>query len=141
MIIDKYLETHKEQYNYCEVVIFPDGTIEDARPSHCEMLLKITGEDREIIYDKMPINAGPVAWLVDYTNCCSIWYNMGMLPENVTKEQENTIEILKKAGQISKEFVATKPLEMKICGINKLKSNQNEKNEEIRKYSYDEYEK
>lgn len=128
MKIEEYLETHKDQYNYCEAVIFPDGSIEDARPSHCEMLLKITGEDRFVMYDKMPINAGPVAWLVDYTNCCSIWFQMGMLPENLTKEQENTIKILKNAGQLSKDFEAVKNHEMKICALQQEIVNCNDKN-------------
>lgn len=134
MDVKKYLETHKDQYNYCEAVVFPDGTVEDARPSHTEMLLRITGEDREVIYEKMPMSAGPVAWLVDYTNCCSIWYNFGMLPENMTDAQEETIKILKDAGQLSRDFVATKNFEMRVCALNNEFATADEKRvEEIKK--------
>lgn len=119
MTIEKYLKTHKDQHAYCEAIIFPDGTIEDAIPSHLEKLIKITGEERDVICEKMLMNAGPVAWLVDYTNCCSIWYNFGMLPENLSKEQEETIRKLKEAGQLSNDFVAIKNYEMRICSIHK----------------------
>lgn len=133
MTIEEYLKTHKEQYAYCEAIIFPDGTIEDAIPSHLEKLIKITGEDRDTICKKMPMSAGPVAWLVDYTGCCSVWYKFGMLAENITPEQENTITMLKEAGQLSKDFVAIKNYEMRICSIHEEISscNNNERIQEL----------
>lgn len=129
MDIKEYINTHKDYINYCEAIIYPDGSIEDAIPSHTEKLIEITKEDRDILCDKMPIEAGPVAWLVDYTNCCSVWYNMGMLPENLTKEQEYTIEKLKEHGILSSDFVATKNFEMRICNFHKIMLTSNDENE------------
>lgn len=68
------IELHKQKFiNYMEAVILPSGEIQYAIPSHLEKLLAITGEDREVIYEKMPIWASPIQWLCEYTGCISVW--------------------------------------------------------------------
>lgn len=118
MKVEDFILENKDTYNYCEAIIFPDGQIEYANPSHTYKLIDITGKSFDEISDLMPVSAGPVAWLVDYTNCVAVWYEFGMLPENATMAQEETIEKLRDAGLISKDFVATKNFEMKICDMN-----------------------
>lgn len=118
MNIENFIDENKETYNYCEAIIFPNGEIDYANPSHTYRLLRETGKSMDEISEIMPISAGPVAWLVDYTNCVAVWYNFGMLPENCTDAQEETIERLREAGLISKGFVATKNFEMKVCDMN-----------------------
>ena len=117
MNVQDYINQHTD-INYCEAIIYPDGSIEDARPSHLEKLIQISNKPREILIQEMPISAGPVDWLVDYNNCCSIWFEMGKLPENVTDEQIDTIKVLKGHGIISKYFKATQSFEKKICEAN-----------------------
>ena len=48
--------------NYCEVIIHPDGTIEEARPSHLESLIRYMNLPREVIYELMPISDSPISW-------------------------------------------------------------------------------
>lgn len=136
MDINEYLETHKDQYNYCETIIYPDGTIEDAHPSHTEKLISIACNQnslkREELYELLPISAGPAEWLVDYTNCCAIWYGFGMLPENITKQQFDTINKLKEAGQIYHDFKMEQKFELKICQLHdKMADATHEEFEEI----------
>ncbi len=93
MDIDDFIENHTH-INYCEAIIHPDGSIEYARPSHVETLIRITGEDREVIYKKMPITASPIFWLIDYTRYISVWYDGYVKPDTCTKEQEESIKKL-----------------------------------------------
>ena len=119
MKVEEYIKEHKGIQCYCEAIIYQNGEIEDATPSHTYKLINISGKSQDELNEMMPLEAVPVAWLVDYTNCVSIWYEFGMLPENLTEEQENTIDILIKEGIVSPDFVATKNYEMKICSLNK----------------------
>lgn len=93
--IEDYLMIHtREEYsNYCEAIIFPDGKIMDAIPCHLDALVKASKESKEAINLKMPMAAAPLDWLVDYTECVAIWYNI-MVYHEITKEQLKTIHIL-----------------------------------------------
>lgn len=91
--IDTFIKEH-HHINYCECIIHKDGLIEYAVPSHVEMLIKITGEDRDVIYYKMPIDASPIIWLIEYTGCIAIYTNAYLKPKISTKEQEFTLQKL-----------------------------------------------
>ncbi len=122
MTINDYIINHKE-HCYCEAVIYPNGDIEDAHPSHTYKLVEITGKEMDEINEMMPLNAGPVYWLVDYTGCVSVWYEFGLLPENVTDMQRESIEKLINNGILSPDFHAEQNFELKKCGINKIEQN------------------
>lgn len=77
--IDKFIKEHKHLY-YCEAIIYPNGDITYAVPSHQEALISITGKDRSYLMDIMPISAAPTQWLIDYTGCISVWYEGFMMP-------------------------------------------------------------
>lgn len=77
--IEEFIANHKH-INYCEAIIYPDGLITYAVPSHQESLIKISNLSREELLDLMPNTAGCVEWLLDYTNCISVWYEGYMLP-------------------------------------------------------------
>lgn len=142
MKIDKYIEEHnkKKIVGYCEAIIFPNGDIEDAIPSHTYKLIAISGKSQDEISEIMPMEAGPVAWLVDYTNCVSVWYDFGMLPENLTQEQEKTLQKLIDNGVISYDFKAVKNFEMKICNLNKnMREAENEEEFKIAKKEFDDF--
>lgn len=101
--VDTFIQKHDHIY-YCEAVINKDGEICYVRPSHVETLLKITGESRKEIYDKMTIADAPINWLTDYTGCIPVWYKGYITPKSgMTEKQRITIEKLKKHGVISKD--------------------------------------
>ena len=87
--------------NYCEIIIHPDGTIEEARPSHIESLIRYIGLPREVIYELMPISDSPISWLVRKTECVAVWYEHQLLPfEEITKAQQYVLKELSNANKI-----------------------------------------
>ena len=105
--------------NYCEAIIFPNGDIEYATPSHIEALLKIINEPRVDIQKKMPMDASPINWLVDYTNCVALWYDFALLPEQYNSNQEKSIYELIKSNVLHKDFVGYMRKEISILNRNK----------------------
>ena len=74
------IEIHKAQFkNYLEVVIFEDGTIEYAVPSHQEKLILLgmekTGLSREEFYNSCPREywLDVIAWLNKVTGAIAVW--------------------------------------------------------------------
>lgn len=101
------IEQHKKHYfNYLEVVIFPDGHIEYATPSHQEKLITICMEElgisRQELMDRCPKEYyfDFMVWLCNVSHCVSVWDRYIVKSDTVplTKEQRATIEILKKEG-------------------------------------------
>ena len=134
-VID-YINNHQD-VNYCEAIIFPDGSVEDAIPSHTEKLISISNVPREVLCELMPMSAAPVAWLVDYNNCCSVWFDTGYLPENVTDEQMNTISLLIKEGILSANFKAVKLYEKSICELHQTMAKCSQEEFEVNKEKLD----
>lgn len=87
--------------NYCEVIIYPDGTIEEARPSHTESLMRYMALPRDIIYEMIPISDSPISWLVRKSECVAVWYEHQLLPfEGITKAQGYVLKELATANKI-----------------------------------------
>jgi len=98
------IELHKQTFiNYLEVVIFPDGHIEYAIPSHQEKLIQVCQDKlgvsryqlermcpKEYYFDFL-------VWLCNMSGCVSVWneYLVKSDTDPLTKEQEDTIELLK----------------------------------------------
>lgn len=101
--VEEFIKEYKSKWIcYCEIIILSDGNIVLACPSHTECLLKLTGEKREVIDEKMPIYASPVEWYVDYLSVVSVWYNYQILSKNFTMEQIQTLEKLEECELIKK---------------------------------------
>ena len=87
--------------NYCEIIIHPDGTIEEARPSHIESLIRYIGLPREVINEMMPISDSPISWLVRKTECVAVWYEHQLLPfKGITKSQGYVLKELASSNKI-----------------------------------------
>lgn len=83
------IEKHKQTFiNYLEVVILSNGEIQYAVPSHMEKMIVIIGEPREKLIEKMPITASPLEWLIEKSNCISVW--SGFYKGNPKTEQQKT---------------------------------------------------
>ena len=118
MTVTEFIKQHN-YINYCEAIIFPDGTIEYANPSHVEKLSKITNEPREELANKIPIEAGIVAWLADYTGCVVLWYDFCYLPETFNTAQAFTIAELLKEKIIANPYIGHQLREKAIIERNK----------------------
>lgn len=99
---DDFINNH-EHINYCEAIIHRDGEIEYAIPSHTEKLIKITGENRDVIYEKMPVTASPILWLVDYTGCIALYTDFYYAPEKCTLKQRLSLKKLIDNGLVKND--------------------------------------
>lgn len=98
------IKQHKAHFiDYLEVVVFPDGHIEYATPSHQEKLIKVACDlnnwtrnqlnkecPEEYYFDFM-------TWLCNITGCIALWCEYAVLPEDksiITSAQKNSIQEL-----------------------------------------------
>lgn len=111
MNVKNYIKQHNH-YGYCEAIIYPNGDIEDAIPSHTYKLMAITHKSRKELNELIPDRASPLDWLLGYTGCIAIWYNFFRYDGFVNDKQYNTIQELvnhdivcdKIAGYYTDEF-------------------------------------
>lgn len=105
------IEKHKKTYiNYLEVVIFPDGTIEYAVPSHQEKLIavccKMFDVDRDGLGQMCPKEYyfDFMTWLCKVSHCVSVWNKYVVKPDIMTKEQKEALLKLKLEGLYTGEL-------------------------------------
>ena len=101
------IEQHKKHYvNYLEVVIFPDGHIEYAVPSHQEKLIAVCREklhiSRNELNDMCPEEyyCDFMTWLCTISECVSVWNNFIVHSDTIpmTDRQKQSLQKLKDAG-------------------------------------------
>jgi len=101
------LTEHLKRYvNYTEVVIFPDGHIEYAIPSHQEKLISILcnieHKSRQQVIDETPPEYyfDWLNYLLNKTGCISVWFDFIIIPKQMTDAQNDTIINLIQAGAV-----------------------------------------
>lgn len=107
------IEKHKQTYiHYLEVVMFPDGHIEYAVPSHQEKLIAIACDklqvSRETLFSMCPKDYyfDVLVWLCNLTGCVSIWTNGITKSDKIplTMEQEQMLLTLKDNGLLEGDY-------------------------------------
>lgn len=101
---DEFITQHNH-INYCEAIIRKDGLIEYAIPSHTEALLRMTGEPKVVIYDKMSIYDSPIHWLISYTGHMPVWTQGYGNPPYPTPEQIETLSKLIAHGLVANRII------------------------------------
>lgn len=91
----EFIRDH-DYVNYCEALIFRDGTIEYAKWGHVNEMVNNSGFTSDQIYKMMPVTASPIHWLPEFTGIVPIWYDMLIVPSSITEAQRNTINELKR---------------------------------------------
>lgn len=120
MKIDDFINYAKEKYQYyCDVLILKNGDVVDVKFGHTNTLIKLSGKSENEIWSEMPLSAGPLAWLVDYTNIVAVDYEVILIPEITTIEQNNTILKLYKNKLIAKKCKVLQLLEKKRLDMEK----------------------
>lgn len=107
MKVEQYIPLHNTEYTgYCEALLFEDGEIKDAVPSHMEALINAVCEHDGITRDKLdsmiPASASVVHWIVEHSNIIAIWYNNAIV-HTITNAQMDSLRLLQENGCISKE--------------------------------------
>lgn len=100
----KYIEEHKDDYEYTEAIIAPNGQIQYAKIGHQNELAKIANVPYNTLWDMVPLNANAISWLVEYTGYISVWPDFAYLPLVYTKEQIQTLSVLQRANLIKKKY-------------------------------------
>lgn len=102
---------------YCEIIITPEGDIHYANPSHIYKLIALTGESENEINNKMPTSASPIHWLVEYTECCAVWYDYLIMPFNYTETQVSVIKELMKNNILASHLIGRVTQEKTKCEL------------------------
>lgn len=89
--IDDFIENHSF-INYCEAIIFPDGDVSYACPSHQNAILNFLNLSIKEAMDIIPICASPIHWLVDKSGCIAVWTNGYMEPNGEELYYRDEIE-------------------------------------------------
>lgn len=107
MVFD-YDSHNKNFINYLEVIIFKDGHIEYAVPSHQMKLIDIYCKENSISYNELldiiPIEEDVLYWLIYNTGCVSVWYDFAISSVNITKNQKETLKMLSAKKCINKNY-------------------------------------
>lgn len=94
--LEKLLKSGEVDYDF-EAIIYPNGEIAYARPSHIEAMIAYSKvPKRKIEFEYMPISASPIKWLTGFTNCIPVWGAGFYETYNMTFEQKEMINELVK---------------------------------------------
>ena len=111
------LQSHKETYVcYLEAIMFPDGHVEYAVPSHQEKLIRICCKTLHVTRAELADMCPPtyyadfLHWLCNTSNCISLWTDFYVAPQQgVSDRQKLALQDLKTAevyyGKILKEHL------------------------------------
>lgn len=100
------IEQHSEHYpHYLEVIMYQDGTVEYAVPSHQEKLIQIACDmldvSRTKLFDMCPQEyyCDVITWLCNITGCISVWTNFYMKSDknDLSVAQEEMLRKLQRA--------------------------------------------
>ena len=102
---EEFLKNYKH-ICYFECIMYPDGTLEEAVPSHMYKMCEIYDNTKSImkISEEIPIYLSPLTFMLRKTECCALWYNSIMIDERyqkLTEMQRKNINILREKGYIS----------------------------------------
>lgn len=101
------MEQHKKHYiHYLEVILFPDGHIEYAVPSHQEKLIAICCEQlrvsRDTLFEMCPQEyyCDVIVWMCNISGCVSVWTD-GIMKSDcnpLTNAQWTALQKMKEIG-------------------------------------------
>lgn len=101
------IEQHTQNFvDYLEVVVFPDGHIEYAVPSHQEKLIAVCMKELGLTRDELNKRCPKeyyfdfMTWLCNVSHCVSVWNEYIVTSDIVplTIEQRKTLQELIKCG-------------------------------------------
>lgn len=86
------IQKHKETYHYYfEALIFPDGHVEYAVPSHQELLIKKGCEKYNLSREKLMKFIPDCESLINDLSVIFCWYDAIRTPRSITREQIETL--------------------------------------------------
>ena len=107
--VEDFIKQHNH-IQYCEAILYPDGTISYVKPSHTETLIRATGMTHKEVYEEMPVTANVMSWLLDKTRCIAIYYDGYIEPPNkkITLAQKIALKKLIESDIVSFKYLNDK---------------------------------
>ena len=108
--VEDFIKQHNH-IQYCEAILYPDGTISYVKPSHTETLIRATGMKHKEVYEEMPVTTPSVMlWLLDKTRCVAIYYDGYVEPPNkkITLAQKIALKKLTESDIVSFKYLHDK---------------------------------
>ena len=108
--VEDFIKQHNH-IQYCEAILYPDGTISYVKPSHTETLIRATGMTHKEVYEEMPVTTPNVmSWLLDKTRCVAIYYDGYVEPPNkkITLAQKIALKKLTESDIVSFKYLHDK---------------------------------
>lgn len=108
--VEDFIKQHNH-IQYCEAILYPDGTISYVKPSHTETLIRATGMTHKEVYEEMPVTTpGVMSWLLDKTRCVAIYYDGYIEPPNkkITLAQKIALKKLTESDIVSFKYLHDK---------------------------------
>ena len=100
--INDFIEFHNAHHvYYCEIIIHPNGDAEYCIPSHQEKLLQVCKMTKEEFGKRIFSCDEIMIELCNESKCIAVWYNLYVNPNKITKEQYESLKLLKDKGCIS----------------------------------------
>lgn len=114
--IREYIESTKDEINYCEACIYPDGSTFNCVPSHIYYILdNAISESRDVINKIMPISADVLSWLVDYSKCIAVYTDFCIAPIKMSNERRESLILLQRSGRIKNPYKIHIKNELELC--------------------------
>ncbi len=108
MKVMEFINAHREDEDPCECMVLPDGEVCEPLPSHIEALEALAGERAAVLNSHMEKNMEPLFWLVEYTQCMSVWQTRVVSPSEPSEAQKDTLEELYHAAFLSPGYLMQK---------------------------------
>ena len=107
--VEDFIKQHNH-IQYCEAILYPNGTISYVKPSHTETLIRATGMTHKEVYEEMPVTANVMSWLLDKTRCVAIYYDGYVEPPNkkITLAQKIALKKLTESDIVSFKYLHDK---------------------------------
>lgn len=107
--VEDFIKQHNH-IQYCEAILYPDGTISYVKPSHTETLIRATGMTHKEVYEEIPIATNVMSWLLDKTRCVAIYYDGYIEPSNkkITLAQKIALKKLTESDIVSFKYLNNK---------------------------------
>ena len=121
MKIMEFINAHREDEDYCECLIHPDGEVDEPLPSHIGRLIEIAGEDSATLNGQMEKSMEHLFWMVEYTGCMSVWQTRVVAPARPTKIQEDVLEMLHDAAFLAPKYLYEKPDAAYVYSVEKAR--------------------
>lgn len=122
MKVIEFIHAHQEdETDKCECIIYPDGSVDEALPSHINKLIEITGRDSSWLHAQMAKGMEPLFWLVEFSGCLAVWQTRVVSPAKPAQVQLDALEELRDGALLAPRYLMEKADEQYVESVRAAK--------------------